>query len=187
MPTSRRRGDNVLAAANPRHRRWLALADQRRKAAKKQRRAKRLADRADRFEQHAALVAERDGDPGYPQRIRHDDGSSTVAVPDHDGHFAAIFRVRQQAFKEKFGREMGPEDPVFFDPDADEPVPMTVEKIEAMTRATAEDMSDPVARANMLASADVGYWVTEANQHTFTAHEVEVFLTAVARHLDEAP
>lgn len=33
--------------------------------------------------------------------------------------------------------------------------------------------------------ADVGYIVTEENQHLFTAHEVEAFRKAVARHREE--
>ncbi|HEX7290959.1 MAG TPA: putative toxin-antitoxin system toxin component, PIN family [Conexibacter sp.] len=37
------------------------------------------------------------------------------------------------AFREKFGREPGPGDPVFFDPDADEPRPMSQETIDRMT------------------------------------------------------
>lgn len=34
---------------------------------------------------------------------------------------AALLEEHRQAFREKFGREPGPGDPVFFDPDADEP------------------------------------------------------------------
>jgi hypothetical protein len=33
----------------------------------------------------------------------------------------AIIREQVRLFRQKFGREMGPEDPIFFDPDADEP------------------------------------------------------------------
>src|SRR5689334_7079304 len=32
-----------------------------------------------------------------------------------------IYRQQTDAFRRKFGREMGPEDPFFFDPDADTP------------------------------------------------------------------
>jgi hypothetical protein len=34
------------------------------------------------------------------------------------------FEANLQAFREKFGRDPGPDDPVFFDPDADEPTPL---------------------------------------------------------------
>jgi hypothetical protein len=32
-----------------------------------------------------------------------------------------VYREQRQAFRKKFGREMGPDDPFFFDPDADTP------------------------------------------------------------------
>jgi hypothetical protein len=37
-------------------------------------------------------------------------------------------RQQKQLFKEKFGREPGPDDPVLFDPDADAPQAMNGEK-----------------------------------------------------------
>lgn len=41
-----------------------------------------------------------------------------------------------KAFKKKFGRDPGPTDPVFFDPDADTPQPMNPDKYQAdMVRA----------------------------------------------------
>ncbi len=33
------------------------------------------------------------------------------------------------AFREKFGRDPNDDDPIFFDPDADDPVPLSDEKI----------------------------------------------------------
>ena len=38
-------------------------------------------------------------------------------VPDE----TAVYREQTTAFRQKFGREMGPDDPFFFDPDADTP------------------------------------------------------------------
>jgi hypothetical protein len=38
-------------------------------------------------------------------------------VPDE----IAVYREQTAAFRQKFGREMGPDDPFFFDPDADTP------------------------------------------------------------------
>jgi len=34
-----------------------------------------------------------------------------------------------ESFKEKFGREPGPDDPLFFDPDCDVPIPLTQSKL----------------------------------------------------------
>ncbi len=42
-------------------------------------------------------------------------------------------RQQKQLFKEKFGREPAPDDPLFFDPDADMPKEMNEEKIDKMT------------------------------------------------------
>jgi len=39
--------------------------------------------------------------------------------------------IRQlESFKEKFGREAGPDDPLFFDPDYDEPTTLTEPKVK---------------------------------------------------------
>jgi len=35
-----------------------------------------------------------------------------------------------ESFKEKFGREPGPDDPLFFDPDCDIPTPLTEAKVK---------------------------------------------------------
>jgi hypothetical protein len=43
-----------------------------------------------------------------------------------DVHSALL--EQRAAFVEKFGREPGPNDPVFFDPDADTPQPFPCEK-----------------------------------------------------------
>jgi hypothetical protein len=48
----------------------------------------------------------------------------------------AIVERQLQAFREKFGREPGPDDPLFFDPDADTPQPFSLERsIEESARA----------------------------------------------------
>jgi hypothetical protein len=41
-----------------------------------------------------------------------------------------ILDLQLQAFRTKFGREPGPDDPVFFDPEADEPRPLDREKYQ---------------------------------------------------------
>ena len=42
-----------------------------------------------------------------------------------------LIEAQRQRFREKFGRDQGPDDPLFFDPDAAEPVPMSTVKFEA--------------------------------------------------------
>ena len=63
--------------------------------------------------------------------------SRTVAMT---AEVADGLRKQEQLFKEKFGREPGPGDPVFFDPDADTPQKINEEYvdkaiIEAMVKA----------------------------------------------------
>lgn len=42
-------------------------------------------------------------------------------------------------FEEKFGREPGPDDSVFFDPDSDVPIPLSEERLRADFLAVAKD------------------------------------------------
>lgn len=151
---------------------------------KRRRRERRVADRARRFEDHAKLVIERQGNSDYyPQRTRQPDGQTTVSLPPE---VVEELRKQQDQFRDKFGRDPGPDDPVFFDPDADEPRPLPEGFWEETLQEFADQADDPMLRALALASRDVGYMVTEMNTHLFSAHEVEAFEDAVARHLDES-
>jgi hypothetical protein len=47
----------------------------------------------------------------------------------------AMLHAQLQAFEDKFGRPPGPNDPIFFDPDADEPRPIQVVDLEQQTTA----------------------------------------------------
>ena len=60
--------------------------------------------------------------PGKKERI------TKIAITERT---RAIFEAQQQRFCEKFGRDPGPNEPVFFDPDAPEPVPMSAVKVQA--------------------------------------------------------
>jgi len=53
------------------------------------------------------------------------------AIQIDDGMYS-ILQEQRRAFMEKFGREPGPADPVFFDPTCDTPTPLTEEKLEDM-------------------------------------------------------
>jgi len=46
-----------------------------------------------------------------------------------------ILQEQRRAFIEKFGREPGPSDPVFFDPEYDVPTPLSEDKLESMFHA----------------------------------------------------
>lgn len=128
---------------------------------------------------------QRAGDSRFVQRVTDAQGGVTVTPGEGEGaQVADALRQQEESFRAKFGREMGPDDPVFFDPDADEPVPVDPGKMMAEVRQEAERMTDPQTQAYLLAFADCGYMVTEANQHTFSAHQVDAFIDAVERPLD---
>lgn len=75
-----------------------------------------------------------------------------------------ILEHQREDFRKKFGRDPGPGDPIFFDPDADEPRPIDPEKLE-------RDMIEIMARAGvdpvfMYAANKTGLIVTEMGHRT---------------------
>jgi hypothetical protein len=53
-----------------------------------------------------------------------------------------ILEDQKIAFRKKFGRDPGPDDPIFFDPDAETPQPFPAEKIKQMEAVMAEHGMD---------------------------------------------
>ncbi len=49
-----------------------------------------------------------------------------------DDQMYYILKEQRRAFIEKFGREPGPTDPVFFDPECDNPTPLSPKRLEDM-------------------------------------------------------
>jgi hypothetical protein len=45
------------------------------------------------------------------------------------GLHEAMIQQQLESFKEKFGREPGPDDPLFLDPDCDVPIPLSESKL----------------------------------------------------------
>jgi len=70
---------------------------------------------------------------GHPQVITLD---SKVIRIDRDQ--AAALEAQVRRFEEKFGRPPGPDDPLFFDPDAGEPQPVSLTGLETETVAMLE-------------------------------------------------
>ncbi|MFI8928886.1 hypothetical protein ACIG3E_14565 [Streptomyces sp. NPDC053474] len=114
------------------------------------------------------------------ERIWNADGSSVIRMSPK---LQNDLERQLEFFREKFGREPGPGDPVFFDPDADEPTRLTREhfdnKLLEMAGRAAEIGIDP---AFLHAWREVGYVVTEENRSLFTMAEVLAFSRAVTRH-----
>lgn len=57
----------------------------------------------------------------------------------------AALKRQLQKFRDKFGREPGPDDLIFFDPDEDTPTAMTVERFDALFRAACKKAGVPEA------------------------------------------
>ena len=100
-----------------------------RMAEKRARRERRqLAQEEKLREEHSRLVVQRSHDPRFVQRIRQDDGTTVYQWPVGsllDQHLREMMQRQAERFRTRFGRDPGPDDPIFFDPDADQPRPST--------------------------------------------------------------
>jgi hypothetical protein len=140
-------------------------------------------------EDHARLVVQRSQDPRFTQRIHRHDGSTVYRWPvDSAQHEQLREMMESQArrFRDKFGRDPRPEDPIFFDPDADEPLPRELDTVaremtEGLRQAGRETGVDP---ALVEAWCELGYVVTEDNRHLFSAGDIVAWEAAVRRHAD---
>jgi hypothetical protein len=82
-----------------------------------------------------------------------------------------------EAFRKKFGRDPCPDDPIFFDPDANEPVPLNPQQYEqAMVETMSQAGIDP---AFIYAFKRTGRIVTEHNKHRLTAKELRQWNDAI--------
>ena len=84
---------------------------------------------------------------------------------------------QRELFREKFGRDWGPDDPIFFDPDADTPTPMSVKQV-----------SDEIVQAMVSAGVDpsiifafhrTGLLVSEDNVNLLSPEELEEWQAAI--------
>jgi hypothetical protein len=130
-------------------------------------------------------VAERSHDPRFIQRIHRNDGTTVYQWAPHsplDNYLREMMQHQAERFRTKFGRD--PEDPIFFDPDADEPRPFdpdtaTREITEELRHAGTEAGIDP---ALIEAWCDLGYVITEDTRHLFSANDITAWNEAVRRH-----
>jgi hypothetical protein len=165
-----------------------------RTAEKRARRERRQLAREEKLrEEHTRLVVQRSHDPRFVQRIRHDDGTTVYQWPvgsPLDQYLREMMQRQAERFRTKFGRDPGPEDPVFFDPDADEPRPFDP---DTATREMTEELRQAGRDAGIDAAlieawCELGYVVTEDTRHLFSASDVAAWNEAVYRHagdLDE--
>ncbi|MFI6098148.1 hypothetical protein ACIA8G_21520 [Lentzea sp. NPDC051213] len=160
-----------------------------RRAAKAKARQQRLAEQESRREQHARLVVERAGDPRFVQRERLPDGGRVVRWDpgtEPGTQISGALQHQLETFREKFGREPGPEDPIFFDPDAVDPTPLPADSLSReLDRlvATADEIGVPPALIKAFRA--LGYLVTEENRHLFSAAEIEAWRETVEKYWAE--
>ncbi len=87
---------------------------------------------------------------------------------------------QRQAFRAKFGHDPGPSDPVFLDPNADEPRPLDPEKFERdMIEIMGKAGVDP---ALMYATNKTGLIVTEMNQHLLSDEDLAEWQEAIEEY-----
>ena len=87
-------------------------------------------------------------------------------------------------FREKFGRDAGPEDPIFFDPDADTPQPVSKAGLDEMTGQILSAAGKVGVRPELIyAMKKTGRIVTESNQHLLTDEELQEWEDAIEEYL----
>ena len=84
---------------------------------------------------------------------------------------------QRQAFRARFGREPGPDDPVFFDPNASSPQPLPLGAAEAQIAIAMERMgADP---AIVYAFKKTGVLLTDANYYSVSSADRAAYDAAI--------
>jgi hypothetical protein len=94
--------------------------------------------------------------------------------------FESAMRAQEQVFREKFGREMGPGDPLFFDENADTPRPMSEESCIRMYVDAAKAADIPPRL--IYAMRKTGLIMGEGNLHLFSEEQRRAWDAAVAEY-----
>ncbi len=95
----------------------------------------------------------------------------------------SLIERQRTEFKKKFGREPGPDDPIFFDPDSDEPAPISQKKqVEYDRVLVAAMIKVGVDPALIYAFKKTGRIVTEKNQHFLSKREMAEWTDAVEEY-----
>lgn len=152
-------------------------------------RRKRLHQNGISREGHAALVLGRSGDPSFVQRRSNPDGGRTLSWNNDTAGGAELGEAlagQRAAFRAKFGRDPGPDDPLMFEPGADTPQEISEETmladIDSMIERVSAAGQNP---AYLQAWRDVGFLLTERNMHLFSAGDIDEWNEALERHWDE--
>ena len=113
---------------------------------------------------------------------RREKGKSKAAPLNAEAQRAIQEQLRK--FREKFGRDAGPEDPIFFDPDADTPQPISKAGLDEMTGQILSAAGKAGVRPELFyAMKKTGRIVTESNQHLLTDEELQEWQDAIEEYL----
>lgn len=87
-------------------------------------------------------------------------------------------------FREKFGRDPGENDPIFFDPHSDQPVPLRREALNEMWERLADEMVDHGELTPEIAYAmkKTGLLVSPQTKHLLRDAELKEWNTAIAEY-----
>ena len=111
---------------------------------------------------------------GEMERTDFDDGSRSISMTPE---LEEELKEQRKQFIEKFGREPGPDDPLFFDPDADTPQPYPEEKF---TEEIVESMREAGVEEKLInAFKKTGLLVTQDNLDLMTPEELDEFEEAL--------
>ncbi len=91
-----------------------------------------------------------------------------------------VLEEQRQAFREKFGCEPGPDDPIFFDPDCDTPQPMSQEKLSRDVVTAMQKAG--VSPAHIYAYLKTGMIVTAVNQDLFDDEDMQEWREAIQEY-----
>jgi len=117
---------------------------------------------------------------GKTERTDYDDWSCSVTMTPE---LKEVLKGQKKLFIRKFGREPGPDDPVFFDADADTPQFITGQKVEQLVEEVVQAMRKAeIDERYIYAYRKTGLFITEENVDLMTPEELEEFEEAIREY-----
>jgi hypothetical protein len=95
----------------------------------------------------------------------------------------------RQRFRQKFGRDPGPNDPVFFDPDSEAAVPLRPEALNQLWEGFADTLlsSDEITPEIAYAMKKTGLLVTQQNEALLTEVQRKAWRDALHEYMAAHP
>lgn len=107
-------------------------------------------------------------------RVHFDDGRGHVG---EEGGLKTLLEEQKARFRAKFERDPRPEEPLFFDPECDQPVRLAREKLSPDMVAALQEAT--VHGAMVFAHVKVGYFLSPMNYDVANEEEVTAWEEAV--------